>query len=403
MKKVFFVLSVMFLALLTSVPCFAETNIINSVLISKSKEKANVYELSIDSTQTVQYKMYVEDENSVYFDLKNSKLSKNAGTIYDDVSDIDSVAVKQTDRNRVRIYIQGKNVRNTEISFVNSIFEVGENAKSVNINRPISEYQSTSYKDDLEDEEIQEWSDNSFNLSHLGLSIFKQLKKSHLGIVLIFLSMIGLIVFVLKVLTSKLSQEREPLIGLNNNFNALTDDMKQKTQKRSLALQRAQAQLASAHQNYQNYLNDKYKGNIPQKHTNTDAIAKSIGLNNYRKSTVNPYQNQEVIKLNNPMMDNEIKSNVNKDFTQKINSRDNFQIPPRPKMPVSNSIKLNKNEFTTTSIKKQPSKFDYIAPKKITKTNNMKFLESVTKIYEQSGRTDLATGLRNSMSKVNKV
>jgi hypothetical protein len=29
----------------------------------------------------------------------------------------------------------------------------------------------------------------------------------------------------------------------------------------------------------------------------------------------------------------------------------------------------------------------------------MKFLESVTKIYEQSGREDLAMGLKNSISK----
>ena len=30
---------------------------------------------------------------------------------------------------------------------------------------------------------------------------------------------------------------------------------------------------------------------------------------------------------------------------------------------------------------------------------NMKFLESVTKIYERSGRGDLANGLKNSISK----
>ena len=33
------------------------------------------------------------------------------------------------------------------------------------------------------------------------------------------------------------------------------------------------------------------------------------------------------------------------------------------------------------------------------KQGNMKFLESVTKIYEQSGRGDLASGLKNSISK----
>jgi len=68
------------LAILLSLPCFANQNIINSVLISKSKEDSSKYELSIDSTKTVQYKMH-KDEQGVWFELKNSILAQNAGTI----------------------------------------------------------------------------------------------------------------------------------------------------------------------------------------------------------------------------------------------------------------------------------------------------------------------------------
>ena len=45
------------------------------------------------------------------------------------------------------------------------------------------------------------------------------------------------------------------------------------------------------------------------------------------------------------------------------------------------------NNFVKPEIKNEETK------------QNMKFLESVTKIYERSGRGDLADGLKNSISK----
>ena len=85
---------------------------------------------------------------------------------------------------------------------------------------------------------------------------------------------------------------------------------------------------------------------------------------------------------------------MNKDFT----SRDSFQIPPRPKMQQVKP-KQTKIEFTSPYIQRKTNKIEY-TPKKENSANNMKFLESVTKIYEQSGRNDLAQGLRNSMSRI---
>ena len=88
--------SLILLALFLSMPCFASQNVINSVLISKSKEDPSKYELNIDSTDVARYKMH-KDEQGVWFELKNSVMAKDMGTIYDDVSDIDSVSVKATD------------------------------------------------------------------------------------------------------------------------------------------------------------------------------------------------------------------------------------------------------------------------------------------------------------------
>ena len=366
------------LVLFLSVPALASENIINSVLISKSKDDPSKYELSIDSTQAVQYKMH-KDEQGVWFELKNSELAKNAGTIYDDVSDIDSVSVKAASKNRVNIYLQGKNVENTELVFINSLFDTTKEtpAKQIMLARPVSDYQSTDYRDDLEEDSV-EWSDNSFNFAHLGLSVLRSLKKGPMGIILIFLAGLAILAVAAKSVASKLSQDSEPLIGLNNNY--AKDSELIRNLNHTKALQDAQKELAKAHSKYQNYLKDKYQDNI--KAPDVNSIKKSIALNQYQKSTTNPYSNQEVIR-------------INKDFT----SRDNFQIPPRPKMEKPVSQRASKTEFTSPYIQRKNNKIDYTSPQE-NKSSNMKFLESVTKIYEQSGRNDLAQGLRSSMARV---
>ncbi len=368
------------------IPCFAQENVISSVIISKSKVNPQKYELNIDSSQSVHYKTRIEADNSVYFDLKNSVLAENSGTVYDDVSDIDNVVVKQLDKNKVRIYVEGKNARNTELVFVNSEIEDVSNTpeKKVIINRPINQYQPTS-NTDLENEDIQDWNDNSFNFSHLGTAIFSNLKESNLGIILIILSVIAAFAILVKSLATKLSQESEPLIGLNNQKQYaksdinIKDDLNDITQ-RSQTLKMAQMELTKAHQKYQEYLQNKYKDNYKEKlkSVNTDMIKKGIALNQYQKSTQNPYKNQEVLKMN-------------KDFTQTPHrNNDSFKIPPKPKA-------IN-NNFSSPYIQRPSNKINY-AQKNTIKKDNMKFLESVTKIYEASGRGDLANELKNSISK----
>ena len=361
----------------TYLPALAQENIISSVVISKSKEKPNAYELSIDSTEAVDYKANIDEEGDIYFDLKNSTVAEDAGTIYDDVSNIDNVVIKQLNNNKVRIYVKGKNARNTELVFVNSLFDTSkETSKKVIINRPINEYQPTNHLNDLDDEEIQDWNDNSFNFAHLLTELLSSLKKGSTGIVLIFLTLLGLGAIIIKNLALKISQDKEPLIGLNTT--KINNNDLRSVSNRMEALKNAQDELNKAHQKYQSYLQNKYKDNYKEKAkpVNIDAIKKGIALNQYQKSTQNPYLDQEVIK-------------INKDFTSSI-PQGNFQIPPRPKKPAQ----IN----TSPYIQRKNNKIDYI-PKTNEKSSSTKFLESVTKIYEQSGRKDLANGLKNSISK----
>lgn len=385
--------------LFSSLSAMADENVISSVVISKSKDKNNAYELNIDSTMPVDFKENKEDASMIWFDLKNSVLAEDIGTVYDDVIDIDNVVVKQIDKNKVRIYVKGNNVKNTELVFVNSLFETKEKPKKIVINRPINEYKSIDEipSDDLESQdEIQEWDDNSFNLTHLITELFSNTKNELAKVAIMLLVGFLLMILTVKNIIKKISQDTEPLIGLNH---AKEHDMKDiysdaarkpipkqiKTEDidfeniaaKNKILKEAQEQLTKAHNKYQAYLQNKYKNNIPQKPA-TDAILRGLALNQYKKSNQNPYLDQEVIKM--------------KPSTTITNSEGKFQIPPRPKRDIGVS------KVSSPYIHKITKDVN-IPVKNQSNETSLKFLESVTKIYEQSGREDLAMGLKNSMSK----
>ena len=366
----------------------AQENVISSVSISNLKN-TDGYELSIDSSEVVNYKAKVTDENSIVFELKNSVLAQDAATYYDDVTGVDSVAVKQEGNNKVSIFVQGQNAQNTELVFENSAIMSSQANKKVVINHPINQYQSTNHADLENIDGFQDWDDNSFNLAHLSGNLLTSLKESSSGIILLFISILIVIGTAIKLVSSKFNQENEPLIGLNKS-NGLTNDYNVPTrivdkelpniEKRSEMIRNAQTELAVAHQKYQEYIKNKYKNNVKEK-INIDPIKKGFALNQYQKSSQNPYKNQQVLKMNS----------INKDFTQKVYQNDDFKIPTRLK-------KQTNENFSSPYIKKPQSAVNYVPQNK--KANSMKFLESVTKIYEQSGRGDLANGLKNSMSKL---
>ena len=379
-------------------PAFADDSTISSVVISKAKNKPDSYELNIDSTNPVDFKENKEDSSMVYFDLKNSVLAEDAGVVYDDATNIDNVIVKQIDKNKVRIYVKGNNVKNTELVFVNSLFETKEKPKKITINRPINEYKSIDETEnsDLESQDdIQDWDDNSFNFSHLMSEIFSGLKKDMAGILGALLLALIFMGLVIKNAISKIYQDTEPLIGLNHAKEHDKENIYSSSARKPMikeirtgdidfegiatknkALKQAQEQLSKAHNKYQAYLQNKYKNSNLK--TTSDTITRGIALNQYRKSNQNPYPNQEVIKMNSSLNNLTIPEG-------------SFKIPPRPKKEVSpkqSNIYMQK----TQNVANNP-----IINKE--NTTSLQFLESVTKIYEQSGREDLAMGLKNSISK----
>ena len=238
-KKSFVILVALLLGIFLALPSFGAQNIINSVVISKNAK--GVYELGIDSSKTVQYKQFTDDEGGVYFDLKNSKMAKNVSTVYDDVIDISSVSVKKIDNNKVRIYIKGKNVKNIQIAFINSILD--------------NNMGSAAIEDVSQIGDNQDWDNNTFNLAHLIKSAILGIKEGSIGILALVMTLFAVFFAIIKTLNSKLPIERSNLIYAQN-FESESELIRNLNQYQ--ALRGTNGELNKARNDYNSYVMKKY-------------------------------------------------------------------------------------------------------------------------------------------------
>ena len=134
-----------------------------------------------------------------------------------------------------------------------------------------------------------------------------------------------------------------------------------------------------------------YKGANPlaSSYTNSEKPFTNInyGINAYKKENQNPYENQPM-QFHNPRLQQYVSP------LAKAQAVHNMQTMSQPKyqsvVTSTAPIKQNTTPVNTAPVNQNNPNID-----------NLKFLESMTAIYEKSGRHDLAQGLKASLSKNN--
>ena len=110
----------------------------------------------------------------------------------------------------------------------------------------------------------------------------------------------------------------------------------------------------------------------------------NYGLNAYQRENKNPYETEAPI--HNPRLRNYVNPSANNIMAQTMSQ------PQKPAMQtaVKPAIRKNTTPVNTAPVNQGNPNMD-----------NLKFLESMTAIYEKSGRHDLARGLKASLNKSN--
>lgn len=329
----------------------AEENVLQSIEIVPVKD---TYNIVLVSDKAVDVKKTVKAPNQITLNMKDIRASKTLNTVYNNVSNVDTVMVEPAGNNGVSIFFQAENAAGASVSFdsLAPVTPKKAETQSVKLSNPIESY-APIYKEDMSQAKTS--------------SLFQRLQKSSAveGIKdsvdedtvsdtankAVSFGLVGLLAFAV----IRLFKRKEPdmKIGLSQS---LTD--------REIEMYKGAQQIGSSYV-------------APEKPFTTV----NYGLNAYQRENRNPYETETPI--HNPRLRNF----VNPMAQQNVQT---MSQPQRQATAVQQAVRKNTTPVNTAPVNQSNPNID-----------NLKFLESMTAIYEKSGRHDLAQGLKASLNKSN--
>ena len=326
----------------------AEENVLQSIEIVPVKD---TYNIVLVSDKAVDVKKTVKAPNQITLNMKDIRASKTLNTVYNNVSNVDTVMVEPAG-NGISIFFQAENAAGASVSFdsLAPVMPKKAETQSVKLSNPIESY-APIYKEDMSQAKTS--------------SLFQRLQKSSAveGIKdsvdedtvsdtankAFSFGLVGLLAFAV----IRLFKRKEPdmKIGLSQS---LTD--------REIEMYKGAQQIGSSHVA-----------------TEKPFTTVNYGLNAYQRENRNPYESEAPI--HNPRLRNF----VNPMQQQNIQT---MSQPQRQATAVQQAVRKNTTPVNTAPVNQSNPNID-----------NLKFLESMTAIYEKSGRHDLAQGLKASLNK----
>ncbi len=339
-------------------------NILNEIQIDSLK---TTYNITLNTTSDTDVKRTIQSSDNMILTLKNVKPAKSLNTVYKNAAEVDSIMVETVGDNNLNIIIKAKNISNSAINL-----EAEEDIKTVSnksvitpkkakkskkesivLASPIDSYMPV-YQDD-EEEMIEE---NNIVAAGILTKIKEILSQGNTSNI-ITTGLIGIILFCGIKLFKK--DEPETAIGLAQSLKEREDNLYNELVSRQALLSSTPAKIT--------------KEPVVPKAKPAVNINSGYGLRAYKSSSKNPYMSAD-----NSMM-------------QKTTTTPQPRVMSTVGSRVNNSqINLNINRPTQNIGAATASNID-----------SMKFLESMTKIYEKNGRSDLAQGLKAGILKAKNI
>lgn len=351
----------------------ASDNVLQAIQVNGVKDSYNII---LKADDVADLKKTIQAPNKMVLNLKGIRASKTINTIYNNTSSVDSVVVEPTGEDTVKILIQADNVSNAGVHFDTLKTPLGILGKSEQQNKSTDEIvlndPMSSYKpvyDNDQDEEA------GISLAGISSSVSRHLKNIFKNEKISWAIACGLFaIIILGGIKTIKGKDNEIKVGLAQSLKEREIDL----YGGGLNLERGNARINAANEGYtgsevENLLKNSLRS--PQKaapQNNPVNPNANYGFRAYQQGTRNPYVTSEIQR-------------------------------PRPAAAASTPA-INLQQVSNVSLKpSMQSTIQKTAPAGTkTKTANidsMKFLESMTKIYEKNGRSDLAQGLKTNMKK----
>jgi len=338
MKKVLLLFSIIFLGLGVN----AAENVLQTIQIEPVKD---TYNIVLTADKSVDVRKNVEASNRISLNLKDIRASKTLNTIYDNVPDVDSVIVEPKGEDGITIFFQAENAEKATITFDKVTSPVSSAlaskrpnpSKEILINKPMKSY-SPVYEDD---DFLDEGSSAGNFLANVMTSIKNIQINDKINQIIMFGLFGILFLFGVKLFRRK---DREMAVGLAQSLKDREVNI------------------------YKNLRGQMPSISVPVEKPYSSAY----GMKAYQNMPKNPY-------------DNEIRKPYS---TNTVN--------PAMSNPVRQSTVNLVEKASGNLMQKTIAKPAVQAQQRV---DTMKFLETMSSIYEKSGNHDLAQGIKTSIQK----
>ena len=348
------------------------------------------YGIVFKTDEAAQIKKTIFSDNKMTVELKSTEASPDLDTVYNDVTGVENVTIAPASKDSIKVTFKGEGIANSKLYFeknaaAQSLPAPTEQSQSIQLNAPVSSYTPVYNPNAFASEEDSEYSQTSnpklnetLTKLHITRSMLVTVKNCAKKIInkaksgdINLMTILG-IVFIIAAFMFK--PKKAAAIKIPERERSLTGIVPQRTPQidREIGLNRQ--------------LTDNMKLN-----NTSGAIKAGYGLKAYQQSQRNPYTTtpgqstngisgiarRKPLPAGAPIKKQTL---VNKPVETKVSA------PIKPKAPAMSQLKQNKIQ-TKQSASDAPD------------MDSMKFLESITKIYEKSGRSDLAKGLKDNLRK----
>lgn len=367
----------------------ASDNVLQAIQVDGVNDSYNII---LKSDDVAELKKTIQSPNKMIINLKGIRASKTINTIYNNTSSVDSVVVEPMGEDSVRILVQADNVNNAEIKFdtlktplgvLDKTEKQNKSTGEVVLSDPVDSYKPV-YDQNANDEE-----DTGFSLAGamsgpVGQSIKKVLKNEKVSWMAAFGLFAMIIIGGIKTIKGN---DNEIKVGLSQSLKDREVNL-----YRELGTELPEAPIS----NRQAMAQRSSTGATGQ----AGVTGVNYGLRAYQNGTRSPYVSSEIQR---PRVTTPTTPSVNTQRTVGgLNSR------PMTQNTTQGSVNNMQSAYSAQTTQ---STIQNTAPRTILKTaaesarpkatniDSIKFLESMTKIYEKNGRKDLAQGLKANMKK----
>lgn len=370
-KKIFILFAIAIAFCMVGSMTFASDNVLQAIQVNGVND---TYNIVLKSDDVAEMQKTVQAPNKMMITLKGIRASKTINTIYNNTSSVDSVVVEPMGDDAVKILVQAENVGNAQVNFdslktplgiLNNTAGQTKPSGEITLSDPMNSYRPVYNQDDNQDE-------TEISLGSILTVAKRVLKNDSINWMVTFGLFTLLLVMGMKLIKGK---DNEIKVGLTQSLK----EREMELYRGGLNIAPGLSQDIQSAAGYQN-MSATGAGYIsPQTQNTSQNISGNYGVRAYQQGTRNPYVSSEIQRPRPTVAPPTSPVNL-----QKVAQGATLKT----QMQQGTAGATNTARTTTQPIKTKVANID-----------SMKFLESMTKIYEKNGRTDLAQGLKTNMKK----